>query len=197
MIPFADLPRGHFRVVLLDPPTKFSGGTKGRPQHYPRMPWPDILALPVRDLLHPDGARLFVWLSAPHMHRIADLCRAWRLRYSSCLPWVKLWPSSEPLFFSRPSIARGTGFEVAGNAEYVVILKAGRPYSIKGNPFPGVLIEPRREHSRKPPNLHREIEARIPGPYLELFARESRSGWCTWGNEATKFDSAPVLAAAE
>lgn len=97
------------------------------------------------------------------------------------------------MFIYASSVARGTGFEVMGNAEYVVILKAGRPHSIKGRPFPGVLIEPRREHSRKPPNLHTEIEARIPGPYLEMFARQSRPGWDAWGNESTKFDPAPAL----
>lgn len=192
---FASLPQRHYRVVLIDPPTKFSAGTKGRPQHYPRMTWPQLLDLPVRDLLHPEGARVFVWLTAPHMRRVDEICRAYRLRYSSCVPWIKLWPSGEPLFFHRPSIARGTGFEVVGNAEYVVILKAGRPHSIKGNPFSGVWIEPRREHSRKPPNLHEEIEARIPGPYLEVFARASRPGWDTFGNQATKFDPTPAVPA--
>jgi N6-adenosine-specific RNA methylase IME4 len=52
-------------------------------------------------------------------------------------------------------------------------------------------MTPRREHSRKPPNLHEEIEARIPGPYLEVFARASRPGWDTFGNQATKFDPTP------
>lgn len=46
---------------------------------------------------------------------------------------------------------------------------------------------PRREHSRKPDTLHRIIEACSPGPYLELFAREQRPGWATWGNETGKF----------
>ncbi|GJE54556.1 MT-A70 family methyltransferase [Methylobacterium thuringiense] len=184
-------PQRHYRVVLIDPPTKFVAGTKSRPQHYPRMTWPEILALPVRDLLHPDGARVFIWMSAPHMCRVDEICRAYRLRYSSCFPWVKLWSSGEPLFFCRSSIARGTGLEVAGNAEYVIILKSGTPHSIKGRPFPGVMIEPRREHSRKPPNLHAEIEARIPGPRLEMFAREKRPGWDAFGNEVGKFD-APV-----
>ncbi|MDF2601110.1 MAG: hypothetical protein K0Q54_3933 [Methylobacterium brachiatum] len=201
MSPFADLPHRHFRSVIIDPPTKFSAGTRGRPQHYPRMTLAQIKALPVRDLLHPEGARVFLWLTAPWMHRNSEIARAWRLRYSSCIPWIKLWSSEDPLFFHRPSIARGNGLEVIGNAEYVVILKSGRPHSIKGRPFSGVWIEPRREHSRKPPNLHEEIEDRIPGPYLEIFGRESRPGWTVWGNEATKFDplapTAPILMAAE
>jgi len=51
-----------------------------------------------------------------------------------------------------------------------------------------VLIEKRREHSRKPDGIHERIERLVAGPYLELFARQSRPGWTTWGNERTKFD---------
>lgn len=185
---FAGLPQRHYGAVVIDPPWRFSAGTKSRPQHYGRMTLAEVKALPVRGLLRPEGGRVFLWITAPLLHRIPEIAKAWRLRYSSAIPWIKLWPSGDPLFFHRPSIARGTGFEVAGNAEYVVILKAGRPHSIKGNPFSGVWIEPRREHSRKPPNLHEEIEARIPGPYLEVFARASRPGWDVCGNQTTKFD---------
>lgn len=194
---FAWLPQGHFRAVVIDPPWRFSGGTRNRPQHYRRMSLAEVRALPVRDLLHPEGGRVFLWITAPLLHRIPEIATAWRLRYSSAIPWIKLWPSEAGLFVYAGSIARGTGFEVMGTAEYVAILKAGRPHSIKGRPFSGVWIEPRREHSRKPPNLMEEIEARLPGPYLEVFGRQSRPGWTVWGDEATKFDPAPALAAAE
>ena len=103
---------------------------------------------------------------------------------------MKLWNGEDGMFVYANSIARGTGFEVIGNAEYAVILKAGTPPSIKGKPFSGCWIEPRREHSRKPTNLHVEIEARIPGPYFEMFARERRPGWDAWGNEVAKFGAA-------
>jgi hypothetical protein len=46
-----------------------------------------------------------------------------------------------------------------------------------------VIIEPRREHSRKPDCVHERIERLVAGPYLELFARRERNGWTTWGNE--------------
>ena len=42
----------------------------------------------------------------------------------------------------------------------------------------------KREHSRKPDEQYKIIEACSPGPYLELFARGARKGWKTWGNEA-------------
>lgn len=189
MTHFEGVTRGHYEAIVIDPPWRFAAGTKSRPQHYERMTLDEVKALPVRDLLRPEGGRVFMWITAPLLHRIPEIARAWRLRYSSAIPWIKLWPSEPGLFVYASSIARGTGLEVMGNAEYVVILKAGRPHSIKGRPFSGVWIEPRREHSRKPPNLHEEIEARLPGPFLECFARQSRPGWDTWGNQVRKFDS--------
>jgi N6-adenosine-specific RNA methylase IME4 len=35
----------------------------------------------------------------------------------------------------------------------------------------------RREHSRKPDEAYERIEALVPGPYLERFARERHPGW--------------------
>ncbi len=46
-------------------------------------------------------------------------------------------------------------------------------------------------------DIHERIERLVAGPYLELFARQSRPGWTTWGNEATKFDSKRHTASAK
>ena len=43
----------------------------------------------------------------------------------------------------------------------------------------------KREHSRKPDEFISLIEACSPGPYIELFARGTRSGWTLWGDQAT------------
>src|SRR4051812_11949441 len=42
----------------------------------------------------------------------------------------------------------------------------------------------KREHSRKPDEQYDIIEACSPGPFVELFARGTRKGWTTWGNQA-------------
>lgn len=42
----------------------------------------------------------------------------------------------------------------------------------------------KREHSRKPGEQHALVEACMPGPYLEMFARGERPGWAVWGNQA-------------
>jgi len=53
------------------------------------------------------------------------------------------------------------------------------------------IIAPKREHSRKPDDIHDRIERLVGGPYLELFARQSRPGWDCWGNEVDKFAPPP------
>jgi N6-adenosine-specific RNA methylase IME4 len=51
-----------------------------------------------------------------------------------------------------------------------------------------VILAPIREHSRKPDEAYRRVERYCAGPYLDLFSRESRTGWDAWGDELGKFD---------
>jgi N6-adenosine-specific RNA methylase IME4 len=55
-----------------------------------------------------------------------------------------------------------------------------------------VIFAPKREHSRKPDEQYDRIERLCGGPYVELFARQSRFDWDSWGNETTKFDPAAL-----
>jgi hypothetical protein len=89
---FAGLKARHYRCVLVDAPTAFLAGTKGRPQHYARMSDGEIAGLPVADLLHPDGAWIFLWVTSPKLYPAtpsgkllspADIVRSWGARYSA------------------------------------------------------------------------------------------------------------------
>ena len=55
-----------------------------------------------------------------------------------------------------------------------------------------LVISPRREHSRKPDEMYTYIEQLLDGPYIELFARKTKEGWDSWGNEITKFEDVEV-----
>jgi N6-adenosine-specific RNA methylase IME4 len=50
-----------------------------------------------------------------------------------------------------------------------------RPYDKRGKP----------RHSAKPPEFFAMVETVSPGPRLEMFARDPRLGWSSWGNEYT------------
>ncbi|KKM15050.1 hypothetical protein LCGC14_1699910, partial [marine sediment metagenome] len=44
--------------------------------------------------------------------------------------------------------------------------------------------------ARKPPEFYTLVERQSPGPYLELFSRNTREGWTMWGDEVGKFGEA-------
>jgi N6-adenosine-specific RNA methylase IME4 len=80
----------------------------------------------------------------------------------------------------------GTGYRVLNQHEHLLIAARGElpcpPGSLRP---PSVIYAPRREHSRKPDEAYEIIERMYPDlPKIELFARQARSGWAAWGNEA-------------
>lgn len=189
---FSPLQRNGYRVVYADPPWKFSSGPARNPRnHYPTMTIDEIKALPVRDLAHPDGCRLLMWITMPLAHRISDILGAWGFRYSTARVWAKLWPSEDEMFLYPDSLARGTGYEVVGNCEMLVIAKRGRPERVPPGKQPASLFfARRRQHSRKPETVRTEIASLFDGPRCELFSRSPSAGWDSWGNETRKFAEA-------
>ena len=189
--PLAPLQRAKYRTIVVDPPWKFSAGTKGRPQHYPRMTDAEIGALPIRDLAHPDGANIFLWVTSPKAFHIPAIVQAWRLRYSGrAFVWIKthavMARGGEPLFLHRDSLHTGTGFTTRKNAEDCLLLKIGKPPRLSKKTHE-IIVSPVREHSRKPDEFYRRVEGFSAGPYADIFARQPREGWDVFGNEANKF----------
>ncbi|KLK91402.1 hypothetical protein AA309_20080 [Microvirga vignae] len=199
--PFSDLPQRHFKLIMADPATRFAAGTKGRPQHYPRMSDHEIAALPVGDLAHPDGCWLLLWVTSPKLYRPKgartklspqEIAAAWGFRYSGrAFVWVKTERAEcDPLVvFPRGGLFMGQGYTTRKNAEDCLLFRKGSPKR-KSASVHEVILSPVREHSRKPDEAYRRAMQYADGPHLELFSRESRAGWTTWGNEATKFDEA-------
>lgn len=176
---FDQLPRGYFRTILADPAWRFVAGTKGRPQHYARMTDRQIARLPVDELAHPDGCWLFLWSTSPRLHLTFDIARAWGFKYSArAFVWIKT---------RGDHLHTGMGYTTRKNAEDCLLFRIGAPKR-KAKDVHEVIISEVREHSRKPDEVVARIQRFADGPYLELFARESRPGWTSWGNEIGKFD---------
>lgn len=45
----------------------------------------------------------------------------------------------------------------------------------------------RREHSRKPDEFYDIVRRVSPAPRIDVFSRENREGFDTWGNEPDRF----------
>jgi N6-adenosine-specific RNA methylase IME4 len=85
-------------------------------------------------------------------------------------------------------VSMGLSYWTRANSEVCLLATRGKPKRISGGVRQGI-IEPKREHSRKPDCVPSRIERLVAGPYLELFARTQRPGWTVWGNQTDKFAS--------
>lgn len=186
---FADLPRNHFKAIYADPPWHFDcwsdkGTARAADNHYNTMATADIAALPVADLASDDCA-LFMWACWPTMQDAFTLIEAWGFKYKTCaFCWLKADPWR--LFADDKTPFAGMGYWTRANSEVCLLATRGKPKRIHADVRQGI-IEPRREHSRKPDCVYDRIERLVDGPYLELFARTTRPGWTSWGNQVGKF----------
>lgn len=172
-----------YRVVVADPPWNYSNaGCRGAAEnHYPTMPIDDICALPVADYVHDDAA-LFLWTTWPQLEEGMRVVSAWGFKYVTGLPWIKIvgLPSVDLWGDLTIRAQYGVGFWVRGCTEPLLIARRG-DVSPKSSDLVGLLSENLR-HSRKPENVY-HIAERLPGPYLEMFARRPRAGWDRFGNQ--------------
>ena len=76
----------------------------------------------------------------------------------------------------------GLGYWTRSNPEMCLLATRGKPKRLNKS-IPQLVVEQRREHSRKPDIVYDHIEKMLNGPYIELFARRKREGWTSWGNE--------------
>jgi N6-adenosine-specific RNA methylase IME4 len=186
---FAGLPRNHFHVVLVDPPWHFrtwsrNGRDRSADQHYQTMQLVDLAALPVADLVATDSV-LLLWATWPLLPEALALIQAWGFKYKTCaFAWMKADPYR--LFADDATPFAGLGYWTRANTEPCLLATRGKPKRLNADVRQGI-IAPRREHSRKPDGIHDRIERLVAGPYLELFARQTRPGWTCWGNEPGKF----------
>lgn len=171
---------------MIDPPWRFTtysdkGKEKSADAHYETMTIEDILALPIADLAHPDGMYVWLWATAP-MYDQARMCfDFWKVKYVTQGVWVKTTKDNKGLAF-------GTGYVLRNCHEPFLIGKVGKP-KVHHHAIRSVIMAPRREHSRKPDQAYVEAN-KMAGPYMkaDVFSREVRPEWESFGNEVTKFN---------
>lgn len=190
--PFNDLPRNHFGAILADPPWSFASWShkgQGRSSiaHYPTMDWGAVAKLPVSELAA-DDCCLFLWVVQSQLPEACEVVKGWGFRFKSvAFAWLK--GDSLPMFPDDVATQMGMGMWTRAEFEQCWLGTKGKPKRLDAG-VRQVLIDKRREHSRKPDGIHQRIERLVAGPYLELFARQKRPGWTVWGNQTDKFAEA-------
>jgi N6-adenosine-specific RNA methylase IME4 len=175
-----------FSTVLADPPWQFTNKTgKVAPEHkrlarYGTMKLDEIMALSVERLCAPT-AHLYLWCPNAMLPEGLAVMKAWGFTYKSNVVWHKVRKDGG-------SDGRGVGFYFRNVTELVLFGVRGKNARTlaPGRRQVNLLATRKREHSRKPDEQYAIIEACSPGPFLELFARGTRKGWATWGNQASE-----------
>ena len=198
--PFALLPTtpGGFQCATIDAPLHFGthsakGQGRSPSRHYNDHTVAEIMTLPVREILAPNAWGFF-WWPDPHLPMLIEVMGAFGFEFSGKgFTWIK----------TLKSLARGSrlistdeiesvlrmnnGFTTRKNSETVWLGRRGKP-QILSHGVREVIVSPLREHSRKPDEFYHRVEQLCPGPRVDLFGRQSREGWCVWGDQATEFD---------
>lgn len=180
---------GHqkFATVLADPPWQFQNRTgKVAPEHrrlnrYGTMTLDDVKALPVRRATQ-DTCHLYLWVPNALLPEGLAVMAAWGFQYKSNIIWHKVRKDGGP-------DGRGVGFYFRNTTELVLFGVKGKNARTlaPGRRQVNILRTQKREHSRKTDEFYDIVEACSPGPFLEMFARGSRPGWSTWGNQADDY----------
>lgn len=162
-------------------------------RHYATMTLQDIKDVPVLDHAA-DDCVLFLWAVDPMLPQAIEVGRAWGFTYKTVgFYWAKerrnLGANNKrPHVAARP-FPMGTGYWTRANPEICLLFTRGKPKRTSAS-VEKLIISPRREHSRKPAEIHSRIEALVAGPYLEMFARERFPNWDAVGDQVDKFTPA-------
>ena len=172
------LPIGTYNIIYADPPWRYEQRkVQGAAEnHYPTMSIDELCALPVPELAAKDCA-LFLWATFPQLPEALRLIRAWDFRYKTvAFVWLKRNRKNPSWFY-------GMGYWTRANVELCLLATKGSPKRHSANVHQ-VVFAPIAEHSKKP-DIIREKIVELAGdlPRIELFARQSPTGWDVWGNE--------------
>ena len=175
-----------FSTILADPPWQFQNRTgKVAPEHkrlnrYGTMTLNDIKALPVVDAAA-DASHLYLWVPNALLPEGLAVMEAWGFQYKSNLVWHKIRKDGGP-------DGRGVGFYFRNVTELILFGIRGKNARTlaPGRSQVNFMATRKREHSRKPDEQYKLIEACSPGPFLEMFARGERENWTVWGNQANE-----------
>jgi N6-adenosine-specific RNA methylase IME4 len=144
------------------------------------MPTTEIAALAVAEIAS-STAHLYLWVPNALLPDGLTVMAAWGFTYKTNIVWHKVRKDGG-------SDGRGVGFYFRNVTELILFGVRGRNARTEapGRRQVNFLATRKREHSRKPDEQYKIIESCSPGPYLELFARGTREGWTTWGDQAAE-----------
>lgn len=159
-----------YSVIYCDPPWKYSndGFEMSAAKQYNTISIAELKNMGIERLAN-DNCVMFMWATNPLLKEAIELMNFWGFEYKTNLVWVKTKHTA--------------GFYVYGQHELLLIGVKGSMLPT-GEKFKSVISGDNNKHSQKPENVYKTIEKMYPGTkYIELFARNKRDGWVSWGEE--------------
>lgn len=169
-----------YKVIYIDPPWKYddtaSAGKRGAVYKYPVLSLNDLKKLKLKEIADDDCA-MFMWVTFPQLEVALELIKAYGFKFKTvAFCWVKLNKKKQTPFI-------GMGRWTRSNAEICLFATRGKPKRVSAA-VQQIIMSPIEKHSKKPDETRNRIVDLVGDvPRIELFARESISGWTSVGNE--------------
>lgn len=162
-----------YGCIYADPPWAYSNkATRANveDEYKSTMTVDEICQEPVAQLAA-DDCHLHLWTTNAFLFDAKRVMEAWGFEYKSCFVWVK------------PQMGIGNYWRVSH--EFMLLGIRGKPEFRRRDCMSWGEFD-RTAHSKKPAGVRKLVESVSPGPYLELYGRETVPNWMVYGNEVAK-----------
>lgn len=171
-----------YKTIIADPPWRFDNRTaRSAPEYkklfrYPTMNTEDICAMgpQILELAAPDS-HLYLWVPTALLNWGLQVVASWGFDFKTSLYWHKIT--------SAGISDRGCMGHYYRNVVEPCLFATRNNMPTHGKAVANLFSAQRTGHSIKPETFFDVVKSQSPGPYLELFARQSREGFDSWGNE--------------
>lgn len=183
------IPINSYSLIVCDPPWTYNlretdVSHRGRCP-YPSMSDQQILDMPIGAIATSD-AYLLLWVTNNHLSLGFKCLNQWGFKHKSTFTWVKTTISSTE---DEPIASMGIGHYGRNCTEHFLIATKGKPGSFTKlglTSIRNVIFTPRLRHSEKPQAFWDDVAyplaQKLEGSAIELFARQKREGWDSWGS---------------
>ena len=144
----------------------------GASAKYPTMSIDELCNFKTIHEISDKNSVLFLWATVPLLPDAFKVMEAWGYQYKTAIIWRKI-------------MSLGMGFWFRGQCEICLLGIKGKIKAFRCQK-PNFIQSKVSEHSRKPEEFFKLIDPIIPRPAIELFARDKRVGWSSWGEESNR-----------
>jgi len=172
-----NVPKGKYRTIVIDPPWPMQKIIRQeRPYQEKNLDYPVLSIQAIKEITLPfsdDGCHVYFWTTQKFLPIAFEIFNQWEVKYIQTLVWHK-----NVGFTPFGLFMNNVEFVLFGKKGNLPLLKSGEKAVFRGKV---------REHSRKPDEFYDLVKKVSPEPRIDMFSRERREGFDSWGDEVEKF----------